>query len=394
MPVSPLDKKFIVVAHRGKFWLDHVVPFGLSSAAGLQGEVADAIMALLAAMGIRPSSKWVDDVVIFRFPLPVDDVDVQPLDKRTIFRSADQKHVYLYDRSKAKAIISSLGTPWHLLKGQEFDYGFIYSGFSWNIDRQDVQLTDEKRLRMLQRIDDFMAAHHRRPCPLKDVLKIHGSLSHITFVFPHGAAHLTSLSSFIATFPTSPSLSPRPRFAPPSMWTDLRWWKDLLLAGPGLRSLTPLGSTLDLGIWVDASTDWGVAIVWGGKEYSAWRWLEGWNHAPGCNIGWGEGIAVELAIVLLDQLGLSNRRILIRSDNMGVIGAFDKHRSRNWMVNQCIRRSDVISIARHLEFELVYVASEDNLADPFSRGERVAGFTRIETDIPLPGALTPYLAHA
>lgn len=338
-------------------------------------------MAIWSALGVKPSAKWVDDVVLFRSPVSVCD------------RPATTSHNYLYDRQLAKDLIRCLGVPWHLLKGQDFAFLFVYVGFLWDLIQKRVRLTDDKLARMLQRVETFIDKNYRRPCSLKDVLRIHGSLSHITFVYPHGAAHLTSLSSFVASFGPTPSKNVRARFAPPSMWSDLRWWKDLLLLGPGMRNLAPLGPTRDEGIWVDASTDWGIGLVWNGREYAAWRWLPGWNHAPGCNIGWGEAIAVELAIVLLDRLGVSDCRVLVRSDNMGVIGAFRKRRSRNWMVNQCIRRSNIIAMARNLDFEFVYVASEDNLADPISRGERVPSFTPLLTSVPLPDALFPYLAH-
>lgn len=340
--------------------------------------MADAIMAIWEAIGVKPSAKWVDDVVLFRSPS----------------NPASLRWVYLYDRDQARLLIACLGVPWHLTKGQDFDIIFVYVGFLWNIPDRTVRLTDDKLFRMLQRINNFVSANHRRQCHLKDVLKIHGSLSHITFVYPHGAAHLTSLSSFIALFNGSRNKSKQPRFAPPSMWSDLRWWKELLMAGPQLRHLAPLGQTRDLGIWVDASTDWGVGLVWSGNEFVAWRWLPGWNHAPGCDIGWGEAIAVEMAIVLLDRLEYTNCRVLIRSDNMGVIGAFRKRRSRNWMVNQCIRRSNIIAMARNLDFEFVYVASEENLADPVSRGDTVSSFTHLQIPVPLPDALFPYLAHA
>lgn len=392
--MHPADKKFIVVAHRGQFWIDHAVPFGLSSAAGLQGEVADAVMAIWSAIGVKPSSKWVDDVVLFRFPCVEMDtlptrVDQTPNSESS---SSGSRTVYAYDRALAKALIACLGVPWHLLKGQDFDVLFLYVGFLWDCALKRVCLTDEKLIRMLQRIDSFINDNYRRPCHLKDVLRIHGSLSHITFIYPHGAAHLTSLSSFMASFGNSPHSNVRPRFAPPSLWSDLRWWKELLLEGPQPRSLVPLGPTLDIGIWVDASTNWGVGLVWDNHECGAWRWLPGWNHAPGCDIGWGEAIAVELAIVLMDRLGLKDRRVLIRSDNMGVIGAFQKRRSRNWMVNQCIRRSNIISMARNLDFEFMYVSSEENLADPVSRGVKVPSFVPLHLSVPLPGAIFPYLA--
>lgn len=338
-------------------------------------------MAIWRVVGVKPSAKWVDDVVIFRSPL------------LPSVRVAGDAQVFAYDREQAKEIIACLGAPWHLFKGQDFNPLFIYVGFLWSLLKKSVRITDDKLARMLQKLAAFLERFERRPCPLDDILSIHGSLSHITFVYPQGAAYLTSLSSFAAKFDNSLHAHPRPRFAPPSMWTDIRWWIALLQSGPQIRSLAPLGMTKDVGIWVDASTDWGVGLVWQNRECAAWRWKPGWNHAPGCDIGWGEAIAVELAIILLDRLAYSNARILIRSDNTGVIGAFRKQRSRNWMVNQCIRRSNVLAMARNLVFTFEYVASEDNLADPISRGVGVPGFVTLPTSVPLPEPLVPFLEY-
>jgi hypothetical protein len=118
-----------------------------------------------------------------------------------------------------------------------------------------------------------------------------------------------------------------------------------------------------------------------------------WQHAPGCDIGWGEAIAIELAILCADALGLRNAHILIRSDNDGFIGAFRCGRSRNFMVNQCIRRSDIISMSCNFSFSYVYVPSEDNLADPISRGVGVPGYSPISVGISLPDTLTPFLSY-
>jgi len=63
----PAHKPYLIVYHDGKLYIDHNIPFGLASAAGLQGEVADATVAIWRELNVKPSKKWVDDVSIFRF---------------------------------------------------------------------------------------------------------------------------------------------------------------------------------------------------------------------------------------------------------------------------------------------------------------------------------------
>jgi len=167
----------------------------------------------------------------------------------------------------------------------------------------------------------------------------------------------------------------------------------MLQLGPGLQSLAPRSSLLDLRIWVDASMDWGIGLVWQNLQVLAWRWLPGWQHALGCDIGWGKAIVIELAILCANTLGLQDTHLLIHSDNKGIIGAFRRGRSCNFMVNQCIQHTNIVSMSCNLSFSYEYVQSEVNLANPISCGVGVLGSSPIPVGIPLPGTLSPFLTH-
>lgn len=69
IPVIPIHKRFIVVGCDGLFWMDHNTPFGLRPSSGMQGEVADATIDIWFTMAIGPAKKWVDDFVLFRYPV-------------------------------------------------------------------------------------------------------------------------------------------------------------------------------------------------------------------------------------------------------------------------------------------------------------------------------------
>jgi hypothetical protein len=53
-----------------------------------------------------------------------------------------------------------------------------------------------------------------------------------------------------------------------------------------------------------------------------------------------EGVAVELACLIVEARGLRDVDVLVRSDNVGVIGTFGMGRGRNFMVTFSIRRTD------------------------------------------------------
>ncbi|KAJ2921054.1 hypothetical protein H1R20_g16043, partial [Candolleomyces eurysporus] len=116
--------------------------------------------------------------------------------------------------------------------------------------------------------------------------------------------------------------------------TDVAWWVQQLSIPNFTRSLVPYGKLLDPGISVDASTDWGIGLVWG-DEWDAWRLAEGWK-GPWRDIGWLECLALKFLVLHLEAQGLRDCKVRVQSDNQGIIGAYYKGRSRNVEVNYSI----------------------------------------------------------
>ncbi|EEB86644.1 hypothetical protein MPER_16327, partial [Moniliophthora perniciosa FA553] len=121
-------------------------------------------------------------------------------------------------------------------------------------------------------------------------------------------------------------------------------------------------------IYVDASTDWGIGILIN-KRWAAFRLAPDWKlHLPGRDICWLETVAVELLLYYLAELSYRNVRLLVHSDNQGTIGAFAKSRSPNVWINLALRRMYGVTNSCHINLQLEYVNTKDNLADPISRG--------------------------
>ena len=368
-----------MVQFEGKFYVDHNVPFGLASASGLQGEVADAIVDIWHTLGVGPFIKWVDDFNGFCYPS--ESGSFCNLSDGVLYQ-------YDYDLESMKAMIGPLGVPWHSSKGSPFGDTFAYVGFEWNIPRKSVSLSPTKREKHLSKIIAFLQLTSSSQFFKKDVQSLHGSLSHISFVYQNGKAYLNNIITWLSNFPNEFS----PRWTPHSVITDLTWWQDTLSSPSTTRSLYPRPTTTDIGIWVDASTDWGVGILYNGM-WDAWRTYPSWK-APGRDIGWLEGVAVELVILILRAAGITDQDIFIRSDNMGVIGAFEKGWSHNQETNYCIRRSNVVLEEARLSISLSYVESSCNLADPISRGILPSLNSRILIPYSLPHHISHLFYHA
>jgi len=129
---------------------------------------------------------------------------------------------------------------------------------------------------------------------------------------------------------------------------------------------------------------WGIGILIG-QQWDAWQTSLTWK-GPFRDIGWLEGVALE-------EKGLHDAHLLIHSDNQGVIGAFDKGRSRNFEVNLSIHRSTSVLSAHNISLSLIYVESKENPADPISRGINGPTADRLFSTFALPEELKPFLLH-
>ena len=362
-PVLPDHKPWLVVqGRRGEFYVDHDHPFGASCASSNAGMIANALVDIWMAEGIKPILKYEDDINVFRFPAPDGTF-------------ADGIHRYHYDRSEALQRISSLDIPWHPDKGDPFFCSkTTFIGIFWDLDTHRASLPEQKRLKFLRRVDDFLTHFESGQCQLRDVERIHGSLCYTSFIYQSGRSRLPSLSNFAASFHGNEFIR---RYPSRSVVSDLKWWREILGKPNFYRQLTPRGSPLDLGIFVDASTSWGIGIIVEGK-WLAFQLDPSWK-IPGRDICWLETIAVELAAYILESKGIRESTVLIHSDNEGTIGSVDKGRSRNTHINLSIRRTYTVLCPNFLTLTFLYIPSKDNPADPLSRG--VLGLPHDKLDI-------------
>jgi hypothetical protein len=349
VPVRPEHKRWLIV--RGPdntFWIDHCVPFGAASASSNAGMIGNAIADLLEAKGFGPVSKYKDDFTIGRLP---------------IFGDGPESWTYRYGEAEVMEATASLRVLWKPEKQTNFAFEFPSIGFWWDCPKRRVSLTDAKRLKFLERVRMFLASFRGNQCALYDVQAIHGSLCHITFVYPAGRSRLPALSNFAAAFAKNPWGRRRPGS---KVIEALQWW-EATLAQPGVyRRLNPRTPAEDLGLYVDASTDWGIGIILGGK-WDAWTLKEGWRAETRHNT-WLEALAIELCIYALERRGLRDVRVLLNSDSQAAIGAFRKGRSPSPDMNLSIRRANVVLDALNVAVEFAYVKSEENPAGAVSRG--------------------------
>lgn len=338
--------------------------------------IGNAVVDIWTREGITPVCKYEDDLKAFCFP-----VDDGPFH--------DGSYSYLYDRDECIQRIQDLRVPWHPDKGDlQFLFATDYIGYHWDIPRRLVSLPPPKCLKFLQRVRVFLDKFSGHRCRLYDVESIHGSLCHVAFVHLDGCSRLPSLSNFAASFKGDEYIM---RYPPPSVISDLQFWYDALRHDDVARKLVPCGEVHDLGIYVDASTSWGISIVINGS-WAAFQLKPDWK-IPGHDICWLETVAIELLIYFLEQMGFQDIHLRIHSDNKGTIGALSKGRSCSRPVNLAIHRILAILYPLFISPDIVFIPSAENPADPISRGDLGPADKMLHPKFGLPDELKQFFFH-
>jgi len=370
---------YMAVSVRKGIIFDLFHPFGLRSAGGNLGEALDATLDIIALLfGLAFVAKWVDDIIPIRTPI-----------------SGSSPSSWAYGVTLVQILdeMRCFGWPINLLKLVDFSSTVLYIGFLWDLEAKVVSLPERKRAKYLARVDQFLLdASESGPgsgATLHDAQKLNGTLVHVAFVYRDGRPYLPTLQAFLMNFCNTHSRFVR--LHPSSaVITDLKYWRHLLSIPSVFRSLVAR-PTIDLDIWVDASTSWGIGLVVDGL-WRAWALRPGWKRERR-DIGWAESIALEFAIRHIHGLGITSSIIVVHSDNQGSIGQYRRGRGSNPQTNESIKRTYALIIQNDFDILLEYVESKHNIADAVSRGDTVAlnPLSRLSRLFDTPIELAPFL---
>ncbi|GLB45929.1 putative DNA breaking-rejoining enzyme [Lyophyllum shimeji] len=301
-------RPYLVASFQGKFYIDHVHPFGARPASSNAGQIGNATVDIWQAESRSENRlfKYEDDIQNFRYPNPLG-------------RFSDGVFTYFHNRETSLALIDILHVPWHPEKsGIRFTSTTTFIGFQWDLTLHRVSLPKKKRVKYLTRITSILSDDFRgERFTLRQIQQIHETLVH------------HSLSN--------------------SVLDTLYWWQKRLEDQTAFRQLCPIGPVHDYKVFVDASTSW--------------------VSRPGRDICWLETVAIELAILFMRQLDFYEQRVQVYSDNSGAIGAHIQNRSPNIAINLSVRRSYSVLAEALIVPDFIYIDSASNPADPISRGD-------------------------
>ena len=288
--------------------------FGLTSAGGVHGLLADAGTDIFRANGIGPLSKWVDDHIFFRIPRchlntynnqrlswsqlvasnggrihegsriwykgdTMPDGRPEEFDEDMATPLCDFSHasarspddaIFTYADQDIDLLSDELGIPWETSKTIPFRSIVPYLGFVWDLDARSVAIPAEKKLKYLDAIKEW----EKKPThALAEVQKLYGKLLHASLVVTAGRAYLTNLEAMLSGFNNSPFV---PHTPPRDTSSDLKWWAQRLQCPTLSRNVPGPVPLTDLDAFSDASSGFGIGITIG-EKWRAWRLLPGWK---------------------------------------------------------------------------------------------------------------------
>ena len=424
IPIIPEQWPGLVVKLRGqdKYCINTNDNFGLASAGGVYGEIADAGADIFRAQGIGPLSKWVDDHIFFRIPCEYidsynakrsrwsaiiaenggqsqsgsrlwyhgetmpDDLPAEfDEDASCIIKNCNSYSIrsnvdsnFSYCDADIDILSEQLGIPWESSKTIPFSDVVPFLGFRWDLSNKTVEITEEKKDKYKDAIKDWLS----RPAhTLDDVQKLYGKLLHASLVATAGRAYLTNLEAMLGTFFKSPFASHHP---PRNTNDDLLWWISTLSSQKLSRRIPGPCDVEDYGAFSDASSGVGIAIVIANR-WRAWRLIPGWD-TEGRDIGWAEAIGFEFLVLAVLAFSQPGQHFRLFGDNRGVVEGWWKGRSRNRQTNVVFRRVHDILSAHKCTIITRYVTSKENPADAPSRGV-YPPHSLLLPRIPIPDAL-------
>jgi len=429
VPIKASQWPGLVIRLRGEdqFAINTCSNFGLTSAGGIYGELADAGADIFCQEGIGPMSKWVDDHIFFRIRRQhlaeynqmrtqwhrtilanggrlqdgsriwfcgstLEDGRLEEFDEdnssflRDFSNPLSPGNLFSYNDADIDHISVHLGIPWEPSKTIPFGSVVPYLGFSWDLDAKTVALPDAKKRKYLACIDEW---HQRRTHTLAQVQGLYGKLLHACLVVREGRAFLTTLEAMLSISHNRPFVSRTP---PHSTAQDLEWWCRTLRKPSIFRDVPGPVTIYDFSAYSDASSGVGIGIVIGDK-WRAWRLLPGWK-AEGRDIGWAEAIGFEFLVGTLCRFVCQphKQHIKVFGDNAGVVEGWWKGRSCNKPTNTVFRRVHDLEKAWRITVHSQYVASRLNPADGPSRG-RYPSHSLLLPPIPIPVPLLPFLVN-
>ena len=370
IPVRPDQRRLLGFRWNGHFYYQTALSFGSRSSPRIFNDFADCLEALFQQRAGRTEiRKYLDD---FWAVCPGD----APADAAQAYAGMIQ-------------ICATVGVPLAAEKCTEPSTRMTLLGLDLDTDRLTIALPADKLLALRDTLQQLLGQHK---CTRRALQSLVGRLVHAARCVPAGRAFSRRLLELAGSV-TGPLHRVRITAAARA---DMRWWAAFLPTWNGTSPLLdPRGADGGQPVFFTDSARYGMG-AWCADRWWAVRWPAGFVGDAAPSMTFLELIPLLVACVVWGD-DWRGRRVLVRSDNMGVVGCV----ARGWLGDPRI-----MALLRHLLFaaarrafslEVRHVSTLANgPADALSRGDwprfrYLRPAARREPD-PLPAGVQAYLS--
>ncbi|KAE8179833.1 hypothetical protein CF335_g9453 [Tilletia laevis] len=257
--------------------------------------------------------------------------------------------------------VERFGWKVHPTKRFTWTRRFTLLGFVWDLDAGTVALTEEKRDKYLRKLTAFLQPTH---VTYREVSSVLGTLVHTCAVFVERRAQLNALYALRARFVRAcawHSLA-----LPTAARVEVKAWMSFLQQPSLARTFHIPSASFAHIVYSDAS-NLGCAVVLDGRA-QFWP-LPDVIDGEGIDIGVMEAWGLSLALQASVAYGAKECVVRFAVDNLGVVYAVRKGRSRSRWTNRCLAAIAEMATEHAITMSVSYIASADNPADAPSRGD-------------------------
>ncbi|GAA5839297.1 hypothetical protein JCM11251_006030 [Rhodosporidiobolus azoricus] len=375
LPLHPSVRKQLCLSWRGDFYVRLVAPFGVRSTPAVFISVMDTSLRLI-------KSKFGSSVEIAPH---MDDLAIAIYDPST---SLEQVLDFLRE----------LGWQISDEKTQPSSRSTVHVGVEWDLDRQTMSVPEKKKRKYRRKIEEAIDTFGKKAIPEKTWSSLKGSLQHVTSIVPSLRTEMKTIYAFHKAYRNKYAT----RSIEPRELRTLKTWLAHLAPDRALSSsfasppntfphyLTSDACESGIGIYIrTAETDPFPSRI----MTRFYPLLPNWRtrlqekasmfHAE----GWGTELLLEAAIRLgakdcaltlhtdkertqTHHTALCAHRRTSRSDQSYQL-AYGKGWSSNPLLNVSIQRLNDVCLYFNIHLTLEWIPSEENEADPVSRGVAV-----------------------
>lgn len=332
IPIDPKDYSLVGFSWKGHYFVDRVLPMGLTSSAYICQRVTNAVNFIVKKQGV--------DVVNY-----LDD-----------FAGADSPELANQSFKKLKWVLDQCGLEESVDKACGPCLRMSFLGIWFDTEKLTMEVTPDRLFEISTLVEQWL---HKSVATLKEVQSLVGKLNFVASCVKPGRIFISRILNFLREF----NGKNRTLEVSTELSKDLLWWSKFLLRYNGISILNLEEWTKPDEFIASDSCLVGCGGISGGQFFH--KEFPSFIREQNLHINALELLSV---IVCLKLWAIKGKRICIQCDNQVSVFVINQGRTKSRFLQACLREICYICAVYECELRAVYIQGVQNrLPDLLSR---------------------------